>query len=364
MNKYMLFTLGFLAGCSDYEIIKRDVGDVFYQLEAGQVDILLVVDNSCSMDPYQEKLSQNFQSFLTYFIEGNIDYRIGVTTTTVSEPPPAGTMPGCDEAEVAAIPDVGYLVQNAVLDSSVQEAETIFENLVRVGTCGSGSEMGIESALQVLQNPSTGFLRDDAYLSVIFVSDEQDVSPLGVNSYINSMRSVKSPTARDVFNASSLVVNDIATCNAEQVSSGATVGSRYIDVAEQSNGIVQDICADDFAGIVTELSLRSSRLNDIFFLSQEPDPQSIILGVFDGESSDDDVSLEEGVPCDGSGEYQWYYERAGTGANAQPIIRFDRSKLPPPSSRITVQYDPGSGDVNAFCNGMYVDGNIDTGGAQ
>ena len=40
--------------CSDYDLIKRDVGDVFYQLEAGEVDILLVVDNSCSMEPYHE----------------------------------------------------------------------------------------------------------------------------------------------------------------------------------------------------------------------------------------------------------------------------------------------------------------------
>ena len=71
MGRTMFLALSILAGCSDYEIIKRDVGDVFYQLEAGKVDILLVVDNSCSMDPYQEKLSQNFQSFLTYFRENS-----------------------------------------------------------------------------------------------------------------------------------------------------------------------------------------------------------------------------------------------------------------------------------------------------
>ena len=76
----------------------------------------------------------------------------------------------------------------------------------------------------------------------------------------------------------------------------------------------------------------------------------------------EEMDLDEGIPCDGSGAYQWYYERAGTGANAQPIIRFDRSTLPPPSSRITVQYDPGGGDVTAFCGGMYA--GADTGGAQ
>ena len=47
MRAIQLAPLGLLLGsCSDYEIIKRDVGDVFYQLEAGKVDILLVVDNS------------------------------------------------------------------------------------------------------------------------------------------------------------------------------------------------------------------------------------------------------------------------------------------------------------------------------
>ena len=165
-------------------------------------------------------------------------------------------------------------------------------------------------------------------------------------------------------------MNDLATCNAEQLNSGATVGSRYIDFAEQSNGSVQNLCADDFASIVTELSLRSSRLNDIFFLSQDPDPGSIILGVFDNEEGDSATEMDpdDGIPCDGSGAYTWYYERAGTGANAQPIIRFDRSTMPPPSSRITVQYDPGGGDPAGFCEGIYADGEAgnteDSGGAE
>ena len=94
---------------------------------------------------------------------------------------------------------------------------------------------------------------------MIFVSDEQDASPLGVNNYINRMRAVKDSTARDVFNASSLVVQDTELCSAQQVQSGATVGSRYIDFAEQANGLVErNICGDDFTSIVTDLSLNSS----------------------------------------------------------------------------------------------------------
>ena len=190
----------------------KDVGDVFYQLEAGEVDVLLVVDNSCSMEPYQEKLSQILSLFLTYFIEGGIDYRIsGVTTTTVSQPPePDGLF--CTQSDINKIPEPGYLVQNVILDKDVQDADAIFQNIVKVGVCGSGSEMGMVYTCE-FENPTNGFLRESAYLRAIYVSDEQDTSPLGVNDYINNMRAFKDPSQRDVFNASALVINDIAACD-------------------------------------------------------------------------------------------------------------------------------------------------------
>ena len=326
----------FGMACSDYEIVKRNVGDVFYQAEAGEVDILLVIDNSCSMQPYQEKLSNNFDAFLTFFIEGNVDYRIGVATTTVSEPPPPNEY--CSQSDVDSVPTAGALMDNVVIDSTTENGSAIFSDLVNVGICGSGYEMGLEGALQVLENPNNSLLREEAYLSVIFVSDEQDASPLGVNNYINRMRAVKDSTARDVFNASSLVVQDTELCSAQQVQSGATVGSRYIDFAEQANGLVENICGDDFTSIVTDLSLNSSRLNDMFFLTKPPELSSLVLGI-DGEE----------VPCD-SEEYIWRYELLEGDI---PIIRFDRTSLPPPSSRITAQYNPGGGDPADFCGGIY-----------
>ena len=65
---------------------------------------------------------------------------------------------------------------NAVIDSTTENGSAIFSDLVNVGICGSGYEMGLEGALQVLENPNNSLLREEAYLSVIFVSDEQDAS--------------------------------------------------------------------------------------------------------------------------------------------------------------------------------------------
>lgn len=368
----MLLSILFHIGCSDYEIISKDVGDVFYQLEAGEVDVLLVVDNSCSMAPYQEKLASNFESFLTYFDEGGIDYRIGVTTTTITDlpEPPYLAVRSCEEADddqpcaeeeiictqadVNKVPEPGYLVQNVILDRSVNDADAIFQNIVKVGVCGSGNEMGMESALRVLENPNNGFIREDAYLSVIYVSDEEDTSPLGVNTYINEMRALKDPLQRDIFNASSLVISDLAQCDITDRNFQGTIGTRYVDFADQTNGLIENICADDFSTIANELSLRSSRLNDIFFMSREPDPSSIILGVFDGDEDEEENNEDvEGIPCDGTGTYKWKYDLLGEGENAQPIIQFDRTTLPPPNSRITVQFNVGSGDPCGFCDGMY-----------
>ena len=132
-----------ILGCTpDYELSKRELGDVFYQLDAGAVDILLVVDNSCSMQPYQQELASNFDNFLTYFIEGDVDYQIGVATTTVIAPEAYGS---CTAADVAQVPLAGTLVDNTVVTPDTPDAAGVFSDLVNVGVCGAGMEMGLES---------------------------------------------------------------------------------------------------------------------------------------------------------------------------------------------------------------------------
>ena len=78
-----ILMLGLLAGCSEYEIQDFGYVDVFNQNPAEDVDILLVVDNSCSMGPYQARLGQNFSEFISWFVGANINYQIGVTTTSI-----------------------------------------------------------------------------------------------------------------------------------------------------------------------------------------------------------------------------------------------------------------------------------------
>jgi len=307
-------------GCPEYDIIRYEGVDVFTQNPAEEVDVLMVVDNSGSMQPYQERLGTNFDQFITYFIEANVNYHIGVVTTDI-EVPTAGQIRG------------------QVITPATDNPANVFNNIVNVGTTGSGMEMGLEAATMALTEPlvstaNLGFLRKDASLSIIFVSDEEDSSPEPVNDYINGFRDVKGQRARDIFNASALTVTDIDECTSQQAA-WSSPGTRYVDVADQTQGIIGNLCSNDFESIVTELSLNTSRLRDTFYLSDWPDTTSITVMIEESE-----------IPCE-TGE--WSYAKLMLEEQERPAIVFDRTYMPPVSARITVRYDYGDGDPARFC---------------
>jgi hypothetical protein len=311
-----------LPACMEYEYAKLEVTDVFYQKPADAVDILLVIDSSGSMRPYQQKLSENFQGFLTYFVADYIDYHIGAVSTDI-------------ESSAA-----GQLVGPVITAETVDAAEA-FADLVRVGAQGSANETGLEAARLALTEPlvsssNAGFLREEANLSIIFVSDEEDASPLPVNEYINRFFAIKGQRSRSVFNASALCVVDFTSC--EDITTYGEESERYPDIATQTHGIVGDICADDFAPIVNELSLNMSKMEDTFFLSSLPDLASMRVSVNDVE-----------IPCDAG---EWTYQLVEKDGEALPAIVFLPSTMPLANSQIAVRYNQGSGDPADFCGGI------------
>ena len=321
-----------LSACSEYDLAKTETEDSFNQLPAAEVDILLVVDNSCSMEPYQAELAANFDNFLTFFEEGDVDYHIGVITTTVV-PVEYDAGYTCSQAALAEIPEGGQLVNDTFITPQTKNGANTFEELVSVGTCGTGNEMGLESAARsmsgLLQDGT--FLRESAFLSFIFVSDEEDQSPYAVNDYTNAFRGVKGDDQRDSFNASALVVTNPDRCDETQLSAGGgTPGTRYIDVAEQNGGILGNICADSFDRVVTELSLATSRLTDTFYLSRRPDQTSLQVLV-EGEI----------IACDTG---RWTYQEVEhNGESDAPAILFERTEMPRAGETILVRYNSGGG---------------------
>ncbi len=325
-----------LCGCQEYEFVPFEGVDVFFQNPPGKVDVLLVVDNSGSMEGWQLLVGLRFNEFLTYFIDADVDYHIGVTTTTVDTN--LGST-GCTQADFDAIPAPGHLMNNAVITPNTENAEALFSDLVHVGACGSGDERGLEAARQalspeLLEGPSAGFIRDEAMLSVIFVSDEQDGSTDPVHDYVNDYYAVKGQRSRDVFNASALVITDAADCIVSM--DPIQEGTRYMAVVDETDGVTGNLCNTNFEDIFTEISFKSTRLQDTFFLSEEPNAGTLTVSVDDRD-----------VGCR-SGQYS-YIRAVDRDGHERPAILFDRSSLPRPSQQVTLRYNLGDGDPTLWC---------------
>ncbi|MCA9300514.1 MAG: hypothetical protein KDA28_15695, partial [Phycisphaerales bacterium] len=70
-----------IVGCTEYGYSSQRNKDAFQQNHINTVDIVMVVDNSCSMVEEQDKLASNFEAFIAAFAGVDVDWQIGVVTT-------------------------------------------------------------------------------------------------------------------------------------------------------------------------------------------------------------------------------------------------------------------------------------------
>jgi hypothetical protein len=177
-------TVTYLVGLTGRGDPSGQQTDTFMQDMQPKADILLVIDDSCSMGDKQQSLSQNFSSFIQYAASAGVDYQLGVITTT-AEPsmcppppfpcPPLPTPTTRGEGILRTIRPGQANQIGPILRSNTPNVGQAFQQLVNVGTDGSGTEQGLETAVQALTPPrivteNAGFLRTDANLAVVVVA--------------------------------------------------------------------------------------------------------------------------------------------------------------------------------------------------
>jgi len=161
-----------------------------------KMDILFVIDDSGSMGEEQANLAQNFPLFiqaLNDFNEGSLDYRVAVTTTgrdvdyTIDvNPPIPGFPPLLPLIDLSESGDNGVMRQECGmsrrwLERNDSDVATTFSCVANVGTGGPALEMPLYATQLALgarmsDGTNTGFLREDALLGVIILTDEDDCS--------------------------------------------------------------------------------------------------------------------------------------------------------------------------------------------
>lgn len=96
MNRTLLSAL-LLLGCNETSFTQIEKIDSFQQKRRNTFDLMVVVDNSCSMYEEQAKLASNFDSFIEFFDGTDVDWQLGVVLTDVEDPAAQGQLIGGDD---------------------------------------------------------------------------------------------------------------------------------------------------------------------------------------------------------------------------------------------------------------------------
>lgn len=208
-----------------------------------QVDILFVVDNSSSMGEFQQNLSLNISQFTTTFLKQSLlDYNIAVVTTDMD----AGVNNCC-----------GIFVgrQVKVVNKKTALGDYILQKNILVGTSGSYQEQSFAPVLTalspgLLNYENKDFLRKDAALVVIFITDAQDQSPKGVTpkylyDFLLSLKGGK----KEMVMAFGILPND-TDCSGEEGTSTAI--ETFLGMVSNAGANKMSLCAPDFGQQLTQ----------------------------------------------------------------------------------------------------------------
>lgn len=201
------------------------------------LDLLFVIDDSCSMSEEQSKLASQFPQLLGTIQDVSEDFHIGVVTTDTNAASKSGRLQ-------TSRGDV-------FLSASSIDLEDRFAELVSPGTAGAIDERGRRAAHMALTPPlvdgaNQGFYREEAHLAVVFLSDENDASASRPtrNEFINFLRTLKTTPDRVTVHA---IVGPLGGCPV------ADPGTEYIAVTNAVGGDHLSICEDDYTPILASL---------------------------------------------------------------------------------------------------------------
>jgi len=272
----------FVAGCGDVkfenkaldptsQLSSTSVVDSFTVPNNNAVDILFVIDNSGSMRIEQQSISTKLSSFISKVT--NLDWRIAITSTdmTSSTAPANGLL-------------VNMVSNQKYLDVNVLDYAAIFEQKVQLGSSGSGTEEGVRASLTALMRNEANWMRPDAQLAVILLSDEdecsnQSASCMGTeNDPDNLLQQIRTTYGdRKNFTFNSIVIQDEA-CRQVQGSqldrNGnpilAYIGYVYKYATDITSGINGSICSSDYGQELGAIGDRVQLYSGSFMLQCKP----------------------------------------------------------------------------------------------
>lgn len=315
----------------------RDYFDYSETVEGGKVDVLVVTDNSASMSYEQARLAERFGNFISNMATKHMNFRLAVVTTDISGPgnaPRSVNQQGAlQDGRLIAFSDGSkYLTRDSgsvgqidqMFKAVVQRPETLAcENYIKtqledcqsrgvsmmacmsrpeyesgyVAACPSGDERGVYAAHLVVQNNSDGFIRPEADLALIILSDEDVRSgsyygghatnfPLAEEDKSDTLISlIAQKYPQKTFAAHSIIVRhgDQSCLNSQsQQTLGVVSGSYGIEydwLRHKTGGVQGNICASDYGAQLQSIfdNIESKVVDKVLIHCSAPDDLNVTL---------------------------------------------------------------------------------------
>lgn len=258
-----------------------DGGDPPVTGECRKMDLIFVVDDSGSMAEEQANLGTNFPMFATllnsYTISTGemLDYRAAVTTTGVTAsgvqmlPPPFNMgVPFNQSGMDGRFRQVSGMTRPWLERTDPNMAQT-FTQAANVGTSGPGLEMQLRAMeLAIQPNTNPGFIRQDALLGVIILTDEDDcsfrqASGITINGLEGCVGTPGIPAAADFLMPLDMVKGERGRWAAAVIAGQTACTSSFGDAVEgvrlkqfqqasPQNIVFGDICAGNLQGALMQ----------------------------------------------------------------------------------------------------------------
>jgi hypothetical protein len=293
-------------------------GQVFYN---NKVDILFVVDNSKSMLQYQQRLSAQMQNMISTLNSLKMDYRVAVTTSTMS-------------SDSSTYPLTRKLVGSPVY-LTASNIHLLTDRII-VGESGSDLERSLDAMRLVtsasyLSGIGSDFIRSDALLSVIFISDERDQSSEFGNpnttdfvSYLNS-RKPDFETGGKAWLANYIGILTNQSCDI--LGGSVSVGTQFINLVTASNGVKSSICNADLSAAVSNIKARIIDQITAYRFDTAPNKASILVTVGSRAIFEDPVN-------------GWTLETENLTGTTKYFLKFHGSSIPAADENVDVKFKP------------------------
>ena len=237
------------------------------QASQNKVDLLVVVDDSNSMAPDNNKLAQRLQGFVADLTSSGIDWQMCATVTRAQDVASNGTYYwGASRNWVNYLGSPAWVLKAGATDPYSIFTETI--KAIGAGWAGTDDERGIKAAWWSIEYQNYNSChRPDASLAVVMISDEDERSVGGDPSKVFYTGELKPLEADDQplglttkvrqsfgldkrFTFNSIIVKPgDAACMASQDAEGSKshAGYKYAELSQSTGGAIGSICAADFS---------------------------------------------------------------------------------------------------------------------